>query len=66
MGLLLLGLSVLNITFHERAIAQKTDGQAPAEWVDEIEKILSALRIASSAMIDTMKSGRGCASRRQT
>ncbi|MBX3238116.1 MAG: hypothetical protein KF814_18365 [Nitrospiraceae bacterium] len=39
MGLLLLGLSVLNITFHERAIAQKTDGQAPAEWVDEIEKI---------------------------
>jgi hypothetical protein len=38
-GTMLVCLLVLNITFHERAIAQKTDGQAPADWADEIEKI---------------------------
>ncbi|MCE3222037.1 MAG: hypothetical protein K0S58_217 [Nitrospira sp.] len=37
-GLLLL-MAMLNITFHERAIAQKTDGQGTADWVAEIEKI---------------------------
>jgi hypothetical protein len=37
-GLLLI-FAVLTVTFHERAIAQKTDGQAPADWVAEIEKI---------------------------
>ena len=39
MGGLLLIMGVLNVTFHERAIAQKTDGQAPPDWVAEIEKI---------------------------
>lgn len=29
----------LNGLFHERAVAQKTDGQAPADWVSEIEKV---------------------------
>ena len=37
-GLLLL-MAMLNVTFHERAIAQKTDGQTPPDWVAEIEKI---------------------------
>jgi hypothetical protein len=34
-------LALLGVTafFHDRAIAQKSDGQAPAEWVAEIEKI---------------------------
>ncbi|MFZ1819976.1 MAG: multiheme c-type cytochrome, partial [Nitrospira sp.] len=39
MGGVLLFMALLNITFHERAIAQKTDGQVPADWVAEIEKI---------------------------
>ena len=39
MSALLLIFAVLTVTFHERAIAQKTDGQAPADWVAEIEKI---------------------------
>jgi len=39
MGGLLLVLALLNVTFHERAIAQKSDGQTPADWVAEIEKI---------------------------
>jgi hypothetical protein len=29
----------VNAFFHERAIAQKADGQAPADWIAEIEKI---------------------------
>lgn len=29
----------VNAAFHERAIAQKGDTQAPAEWVAEIEKV---------------------------
>ena len=37
-GLLLL-MAMLNVTFHERAIAQKIDGQMPPDWVAEIEKI---------------------------
>jgi nitrate/TMAO reductase-like tetraheme cytochrome c subunit len=39
--LVCLFLAFLGVTafFHERAIAQKPDGQAPAEWVAEIEKI---------------------------
>ena len=39
MGGLLVLMALLNITFHERAIAQKTDGQTPPDWVAEIEKI---------------------------
>lgn len=38
-GGLLLFMAMLNVTFHERAIAQKTDGQTPPDWVAEIEKI---------------------------
>ena len=34
-GLLLL-MAMLNVTFHERAIAQKIDGQMPPDWVAEI------------------------------
>lgn len=34
--LALVGIAAL---YHERAIAQKADGQAPAEWVDDIEKV---------------------------
>jgi len=37
-GLLLL-VAMLNVTFHERAIAQRTDGQAPPDWVADIEKV---------------------------
>lgn len=37
-GMLLI-LAVLSITFHERAIAQKTDGQAQPDWMAEIEKV---------------------------
>lgn len=37
---ILLGLIVaVNAFYHERAIAQKADGQAPADWIAEIEKI---------------------------
>ena len=36
---LLLLMVVLIVLFHGRAIAQKADGQAPADWVAEIEKI---------------------------
>ena len=32
MGGLLVLMALLNITFHERAIAQKTDGQTPPDW----------------------------------
>jgi Cytochrome c554 and c-prime len=32
-------LVAVNAFFHERAIAQKADGQAPADWIAEIEKI---------------------------
>ncbi|MBV6470767.1 MAG: hypothetical protein NBKEAIPA_02692 [Nitrospirae bacterium] len=39
MGVLLFVIVMVNITFHERAIAQKSDGQAPADWVTEIEKV---------------------------
>jgi hypothetical protein len=38
-AVLLCLLVAVNVVFHERAIAQKTDGQAPADWVAEIEKI---------------------------
>lgn len=34
--LALVGITAL---YHERAIAQKADGQASAEWVDDIEKV---------------------------
>lgn len=37
-GLVLLIVG-LNALYHERAIAQKSDGQAPADWVAEIEKV---------------------------
>ncbi len=32
-------LLVVNALFHERAIAQKSDGQPAADWIAEIEKI---------------------------
>lgn len=40
-GAILLVLAMVggNALYHERAIAQKADGQASAEWVDEIEKV---------------------------
>ena len=38
-GLFLLCAIGLQALPHERAIAQKADGQAPAEWVAEIEKV---------------------------
>src|SRR5574341_1451911 len=38
-GLFLLIVTAVNGLYHSRAIAQKADGQAPAEWVAEIEKI---------------------------
>lgn len=38
-AVLLLALVVINGLAHERAVAQKTDGQAPAEWIAEIEKV---------------------------
>ncbi len=37
-GLVLLIVGI-NALYHERAIAQKSDGQAPADWVAEIEKV---------------------------
>lgn len=39
LGLFLLLIPVVNAVYHERAIAQKTDGQAPADWVAEIEDV---------------------------
>ncbi len=36
---LLLATVGITALYHERAIAQKADGQAPAEWVEEIEKV---------------------------
>ncbi len=38
-GLLVVLLVGLNGLYHGRAIAQKADGQAPADWLAEIEKI---------------------------
>jgi Cytochrome c554 and c-prime len=38
-GLFLLIVMAVNGLYHGRAIAQKADGQSPAEWVAEIEKI---------------------------
>jgi nitrate/TMAO reductase-like tetraheme cytochrome c subunit len=38
-GMFVLLAVALNGLIHERAIAQKADGQAPADWVAEIEKI---------------------------
>jgi hypothetical protein len=38
-GALLCLLVAVNAFFHERAIAQKSDGQAQADWIAEIEKI---------------------------
>jgi hypothetical protein len=38
-GLFLLIVIAVNGLYHGRAIAQKADGQSPAEWVAEIEKI---------------------------
>jgi hypothetical protein len=38
-GVLLCLLVAVNALFHERAVAQKADGQAPADWIAEIEKI---------------------------
>jgi hypothetical protein len=36
---LVLTIVGINALYHERAIAQKSDGQAPADWVAEIEKV---------------------------
>ncbi len=38
-GLFILLLIAVNAFYHERAIAQKGETKAPAEWVSEIEKI---------------------------
>jgi nitrate/TMAO reductase-like tetraheme cytochrome c subunit len=38
-GLFVLLVIAVNWFYHERAIAQKGDTQAPAEWVSEIEKV---------------------------
>jgi nitrate/TMAO reductase-like tetraheme cytochrome c subunit len=39
LGLFLLLTLAVSTFFHERAIAQRADGQAPADWVSEMEKI---------------------------
>lgn len=38
-GLFVILLIAVNAFYHERAIAQKGETQAPAEWVSEIEKV---------------------------
>ncbi len=38
-GLFALVLVSINAFYHERAIAQKADGQAPADWIKDIEKV---------------------------
>lgn len=38
-GLFVLLVIAVNAFYHERAIAQKGETQAPAEWVSEIEKV---------------------------
>ncbi len=38
-GVFVLLVIAVNALYHERAIAQKGDTQAPAEWVSEIEKV---------------------------
>ena len=38
-GILLVLVVGVNALYHDRAVAQKTDGQAPPEWIDEIEKV---------------------------
>jgi hypothetical protein len=38
-GLLVLLVMAVNAFYHERAIAQKADGETPAEWVSDLEKI---------------------------
>lgn len=38
-GSIILFVIAVNGLFHERAIAQKGNSQAPAEWVSEVEKI---------------------------
>jgi hypothetical protein len=39
LGALLILVVVANAVFHSRAVAEKTDGQAPSEWVEQIEKV---------------------------
>jgi len=38
-GVLVLLVVGVNALYHDRAVAQKTDGQASSEWIDEIEKV---------------------------
>lgn len=38
-GFFILLVIAVNAFYHERAIAQKGDAQAPAEWVSDIEKV---------------------------
>ena len=38
-GILLVLVVGVNALYHGRAVAQKPDGQAPPEWIDEIEKV---------------------------
>jgi hypothetical protein len=38
-GVFVILVIAVNALYHERAIAQKGDTQAPAEWVSEIEKV---------------------------
>ena len=38
-GILLMLVVGVNVLYHGYAVAQKTDGQAPPVWIDEIEKV---------------------------
>jgi len=39
LGVFVLLLLALTALYHERAIAQKADGKAPSDWIEDIEKI---------------------------
>src|SRR5918999_1792388 len=38
-GFMVLALLIGSIALHDRAVAQKADGQTPEEWITEIEKV---------------------------
>ena len=39
LGVVVLPMLALTALYHERAIAQKADGKAPSDWIEDIEKI---------------------------
>jgi len=39
LGVFVLLMLALTALYHERAIAQKADGKAPSDWIEDIEKI---------------------------